>query len=211
MEIAIVLYDDFTALDCIGPYEVLSRLPGARVRFVSVNGGLVRSDTRALAVMTDHRLQDIPTADIILVPGGPGDEAAASDETLLSWLRRVHQNTKWTTSVCTGSIVLAAAGLLDGIEATTHWTSFSRLAARGALPLSQRVVRRGKIVTAAGVSAGIDMALELVALEAGPDYAKALQLAIEYDPEPPFDAGSPEKAPGEIVDMVRAALTERRK
>ncbi len=208
MKIAILLYDNFTALDAIGPYEVLSRLPAAKLHFVSADGGLIRSDTRALAVMTELRLADMPSADIVLVPGGPGDEVAAGDERLLEWLRSIHQSSKWTTSVCTGSIILAAAGLLDGLDATTHWSSYQRLAARGACPRSQRVVRSGKILTAAGVSAGIDMALELARIEAGDDYAQGLQLAIEYDPEPPFDAGSPDKAPPHIVDLVRAMLID---
>lgn len=208
MKIAVVLYEDFTALDCIGPYEVLSRLPQAELHFVSAKGGLVRSDTGALAIMTEQRLSDVPAADIVLVPGGPGDEAAANDECLLSWLGQIHQTTKWTTSVCTGSIVLAAAGLLDGLEATTHWASYQRLAARGATLVPRRMVRSGKIITAAGVSAGIDMALELVRLEESDDYARGIQLAIEYDPAPPFDCGSPEKAPSHIVELVRAMLTD---
>jgi len=208
MEIAILLYDRFTALDCIGPYELLSRLPGARVRFVSVDGGLVRADTGMLAVQTEGPLDRIDAPDLVLVPGGPGDEAAAADGRIRAWLRRVHPKTKWTTSVCTGSIVLAAAGLLDGIEATTHWARRERLAELGATPVSKRVVRAGKIVTGAGVSAGIDMALELVREEMGADFAQGLQLAIEYDPDPPFDAGSPSKAPAHVLEMVRGVMND---
>lgn len=210
MQIAILLYDGFTALDCIGPYEVLSRLPGADVRFVSSAGGVVRTDTRALAVLTESTIDDVPAPDIVLVPGGPGDEAAAADRRVLDWLVRAHESTKWTTSVCTGSIVLAAAGLLDGLEATTHWASYDRLRDRGALPVARRFVRQGKIVTAAGVSAGIDMALYLVAAEAGEEFAQGVQLAIEYDPQPPFDSGSPAKAPPQVLEFLTAYFAESR-
>ncbi len=211
MEIAILLYDRFTALDCIGPYEILSRLPGARVRFVSTGGGLVRSDTGMLAVQTEGPLDGIDAPDIVLVPGGPGDEAAGADRRVQAWLRLVHPRTKWTTSVCTGSIILAAAGLLDGVEATTHWARHDRLAELGAKPVQRRVVRAGKIVTGAGVSAGIDMALTLVREEMGDDFAQGLQLAIEYDPDPPFDAGSPQKAPAHVLEMVRAVMNDLRR
>jgi transcriptional regulator GlxA family with amidase domain len=204
MEIAIVLYDNFTALDCIGPYEVLSRLPGAVVKFASVEGGVVRSDTRFLAISTDYSLADIEAPEIVLVPGGPGDNAASADARITSWLRKVHETTKWTTSVCTGSLILGAAGLLDGLEATTHWAAYDRLAGHGAKPVSRRVVRSGKIITAAGVSAGIDMALSLLREEQGDDFAQAIQLAIEYDPQPPFDSGSPEKAPAHVVELLVA-------
>jgi transcriptional regulator GlxA family with amidase domain len=208
MEIAIALYDRFTALDCIGPYEVLSRIPAVRIRFLSAEGGPVRSDTGMLTIQTEARLDQVPAPDMVLVPGGPGDEAAAADQRMLRWLRRAHETTKWTTSVCTGSLVLAAAGLLNGLEATTHWASYDRLAALGAKPVARRFVRNGKIITAAGVSAGIDMALELLREEVNDDFSRAIQLAIEYDPDPPFDAGSPKKAPDYVVELVRAALAD---
>ncbi len=208
MEIAILLYDKFTALDCIGPYEVLSRLPDADVKFVSVTGGVVRSDTGMLGVMTEHGIDDVASPDIVLVPGGPGDEAAAADPRITGWLARVHETTKWTTSVCTGSLILGAAGLLKGVEATTHWAAYDRLSSFGATPVARRYVQAGKIITAAGVSAGIDMALDLLAREAGEDYAQCIQLAIEYDPQPPFDSGSPGKAPAHILEMVRAHFDE---
>lgn len=204
MEIAVLLYDHFTALDAIGPYEVLSRLPGADLKFVSRDGGLVRSDTRRLAIHTDFAIDAVPSPGLILVPGGPGDEGAARDEKILAWLRRAHETSKWTTSVCTGALVLGAAGLLGGLEATTHWASYDRLAAYGAKPVAKRYVRQGKIVTAAGVSAGIDMALEVLKAEAGDQYAQAIQLAIEYDPAPPFDTGSPAKAPADVRELVTA-------
>jgi transcriptional regulator GlxA family with amidase domain len=204
MEIAVLLYDNFTALDCIGPYEVLSRLPGADLKFVSLDGGLVRSDTRRLAIQTDFSIDQVRTPAIVVVPGGPGVDGAAANPRIRAWLQAAHETTKWTTSVCTGSIILAAAGLLEGLEATTHWASYDRLAALGAKPVARRVVRQGKIMTGAGVSAGIDMALELMRLEAGDQFAEAIQLAIEYDPAPPFDSGSPEKASVEVVNLVKS-------
>jgi putative intracellular protease/amidase len=202
VKIAILLYEGFTALDCIGPYEVLSRLPDADVRFVSADGGVVRSDTRALAVQTASKLEDAGPVDIVLAPGGPGADAACTDSRILDWLKRVHETSKYTLSVCTGSLILAAAGILDGLEATSHWAAYERLEALGAKPVDRRVVRCGKIFTGAGVSAGIDLAFELLRVEQGDDFAQAVQLAIEYDPQPPFDSGSPSKAPAHIVDLV---------
>lgn len=210
MKIAIALYPEFTALDCIGPYEVLSRIPGVDIEFLSAAGGPVRSDTGALTILTERKLADVPNPDILLVPGGPGDETAAGDPRMLEWLRRAHDTSKWTTSVCTGSLVLGAAGLLEGLEATTHWASYDRLAAYGARPVARRVVRQGKIITAAGVSAGIDMGLELLAEESGVDFAQGVQLAIEYDPQPPFDVGSPSKAPRHVLEMVRSVFETMR-
>jgi transcriptional regulator GlxA family with amidase domain len=203
MQIAIVLYDRLTALDAIGPYEVLSRLPGATVTFVATDAGPVRTDNDMLTLIADRSLADIPAPDILLVPGGPGEVAARAGEPLIRWLRAAHETTTWTTSVCTGSLILGAAGLLDGKRATSHWLAMQALGALGAQPTSERVVFDGKIVTAAGVSAGIDMALGLVARAAGPEVAQAIQLGIEYDPQPPFDAGSPQKAPAEIVELLR--------
>ncbi len=204
MEIAIFLYENFTALDCIGPYEVLSRIPEASLRFVSADGGTVTSDTGALRIETATTIDEVEAPDIVLVPGGPGDETCAADARVTGWLERVHSSTKWTTSVCTGSLILAAAGILKGIDATTHWARLDRLAELGAVPVERRVVRSGKIVTAAGVSAGIDMALTLLGEELGDDFAQAIQLAIEYDPQPPFDAGAPGKAPAHVVELVKA-------
>ena len=205
MDIAIALYDRFTALDAIGPYEVLSRLPGARVSFAAVRSGPVRTDNGMLTVLAERSLQEIPAPDIVLVPGGPGEVAARAGGEMLGWLRRAHLHSTWTSAVCTGSLVLAAAGLLDGVPATTHWLAMDDLAALGALPTSRRVVFEGKIVTAAGVSAGIDMALALAERIAGERIAQAIQLGIEYDPQPPLDAGSPERAPAEVVAMLRAS------
>jgi putative intracellular protease/amidase len=204
MQIAIPLFDRFTALDAVGPYEVLSRLPGARVDFVAAEPGVYRTDTRMLALSVELSYDDAPTPDVLLFPGGMGTRALMADERTLEWVRHVHQSSRYTTSVCTGSLVLGAAGVLEGLEATTHWMALDMLPALGARPVEQRVVEQGKVVTAAGVSAGIDMALLLAERIAGPEVAQAIQLGIEYDPQPPFDAGSPAKAPTAIVDAVRA-------
>ncbi len=203
MDIAILLYDRFTALDAIGPYEVLARLPDARVTFVGVEAGEIRSDTGALGVTADRAIADMPAPDILLIPGGPGDVVGRAGEAALEWVRRASETATWTTSVCTGSLILAAAGVLDGRRATSHWTALEELRALGAEPVTERVVFDGDIVTAAGVSAGIDMALTLVARIAGDQVAQVIQLATEYDPQPPFDSGSPEKAPAEIVEFLR--------
>ena len=208
MQIAIPLYDRFTALDAVGPYDVLGRLPGADLAFVAVEPGPVRTEQRTLALTADKALSEVPRPDIVMVPGGFGTRDLLDDEAILGWLREAHEHSKWTTSVCTGSLLLAAAGILDGVEAATHWLARDELAALGAIPVPERVVQRGKIVTAAGVSSGIDMALHLVAFEAGEMAAQAIQLGIEYDPQPPFDAGSPEKAPAEVVEFMRTVGVE---
>lgn len=204
MKIAILLYDGFTALDAIGPYEVLSRLPGAQLTFVAARAGIVTSDTGFLKIEATAGIDAVDAADIVLVPGGPGDEGVRAHAPTLAWLRRIHEHTTWTTSVCTGSLILGAAGLLRGLRATTHWAFFDELRSLGAEPVKARAVESGKIVTAAGVSAGIDMALRLVQRIVGDDLARGIQLGIEYDPDPPFDAGSPEKLPPEMVELVRA-------
>jgi transcriptional regulator GlxA family with amidase domain len=203
MNIAIVLYERFTALDAIGPYEVLSRLPGASVTFAAAVPGPVSTDTGALTVLAERSLEDMPEPDIVLVPGGPGDVVAHAGAGVLDWLTNADRTSTWTTSVCTGSLVLAAAGLLDGRRATSHWLAIEELRRLGATPVNERVVFDGKLVTAAGVSAGIDMALMLAALIAGDTVAQAIQLSIEYDPQPPFDAGSPGKAPAKVVELLR--------
>jgi transcriptional regulator GlxA family with amidase domain len=206
MEIAIPLFDRFTALDAVGPYQVLSGLPGARVRFLGPEAGPVRADNRMLTMVAEGRWEDSPHPEILVVPGGIGTRSLLEDERLLDWVRSVHETSQWTTSVCTGSLVLAAAGLLDGLEATTHWMERDLLGTLGARPTARRVVEQGKVITAAGVSAGIDMALVLADRIAGPEVAQAIQLAIEYDPEPPFDSGSPEKAPEAIRAAVEGVL-----
>ncbi|MGH2917893.1 MAG: DJ-1/PfpI family protein [Solirubrobacteraceae bacterium] len=203
MEIAIALFDRFTALDAIGPYEVLSRLPGAKVRFVAHDAGRVHADTRMLTLVAEARLEDVPAPDVLVVPGGIGSRALLADERMLGWIGHAHEHSRWTASVCTGSLLLAAAGVLDGRRAATHWAARDELAALGVQPAAQRVVRAGKIVTAAGVSAGLDMALTLAALVAGDDIARAIQLELEYDPQPPFDAGSPDAAGPQIIALMR--------
>ena len=208
MQVAVLLYDRFTALDAVGPYDVLGRIPGAQVTFVAAEPGPVRTEQRSLAIVADAPMREYSHPDIVVVPGGYGNRDLLEDEDVLGWLREAHEHTKWTTSVCTGSLLLAAAGILDGLEATTHWLARDELAALGAVPVPDRVVRQGKIVTAAGVSSGIDMALHLAALEAGDTVAQAIQLGIEYDPAPPFDAGSPDKAPADVVDLLRALGAE---
>lgn len=203
MDIAILLFDRLTALDAVGPYEVLSRIPDATVTFVAAEPGPKRTDTGRLALTADAALGDLPHPEILLVPGGPGQADAEHDEAILDWLRTAHETTTWTTSVCTGSLVLGAAGLLDGLRATTYWLALPELAKHGAIPTDERVVIDGKVVTAAGVSSGIDMALTLAARIGGDDLAQMLQLGIEYDPQPPFDAGSQHKAPAHISQFFR--------
>lgn len=202
MQIAILIFEKLTALDAIGPYEVLRSAPGWEVKFVGPQKGPVRTDSGALGLSADFGIDEVSEADIVLVPGGEGNRPLMSDEAVLSWLRRIDERTRWTTSVCTGSLVLAAAGLLQGKRATSHWAYLDQLGELGAEPVGGRFVEDGKVVTAAGVSAGIDMALHLVGKEAGPEVAQSVQLGIEYDPQPPFEAGSPQKAPRQIVELV---------
>jgi transcriptional regulator GlxA family with amidase domain len=207
MQIAILLFDRLTALDAVGPYEVLSRLPGAEVTFVAEERGLKHTDTRQLALLAAASLTDVPSADVVLVPGGRVEQPELMAEgSVHEWLRAAHESSTWTASVCTGSLILAAAGLLSGRRATTHWTALDELRELGAQAVPERVVFDGKLATAAGVSAGIDMALALAARIAGEQVAQAIQLGIEYDPQPPFDAGSPQKAPSAVVEAVRAAV-----
>ena len=208
MRIAIPLYDRFTALDAVGPYEVLSRLPGASVTWLALEPGVVRNDNGMLGIEAGAAFEELPDPVIVLVPGGTGTNDFLDDERLVGWIRRAHETSEWTTSVCTGSLLLGAAGVLDGLEATTHWCAYDQLAGYGAAVTEQRVVRTGKIVTGAGVSAGIDMALTLVGLMDGTDLAEAIQLGIEYDPQPPFDAGAPSKARPEIKGLVEAVVTQ---
>jgi transcriptional regulator GlxA family with amidase domain len=204
MKIAILIFDKLTALDAIGPYEVLSRIPEAELRFVAKEAGTKRTDTGALGLEADLSLDQLPDPDLVLVPGGEGNRPLLEDDEVLEWLRGADRTSTWTTSVCTGSLVLGAAGILDGKRATSHWAYRDELARYGAEPVAERVVIDGKVVTAAGVSAGIDMALQLVALEFGEVLAQGIQLGIEYDPQPPFDSGSPEKADPQLVELVRA-------
>jgi putative intracellular protease/amidase len=208
MKIAIPIFDRVTALDAVGPYEVLSRLPGADLKFVGFEPGPVKTDNRMLSLVVETALEDFAEPDILVFPGGFGTRALMTDERMLDWVRHVHEGTQWTTSVCTGSLVLGAAGLLDGLEATTHWAAMGTLERLGARPTGRRVVEQGKIVTAAGVSSGIDMALWLAGRVESDTVAQAIQLGIEYDPQPPYDSGSPEKASAEVVALVKRAESD---
>src|SRR4051812_39604186 len=206
MDIAIPLYDHFTALDAVGPYDVLSRLPEAKVTFVAHEPGPLRTENGMLAMVADQALEELPEPEIVVVPGGFGTRSLLDDERILGWLRHAHESSRYTTSVCTGSLLLGAAGILDGLEATTHWLELETLERFGARPTSRRVVEQGKVITAAGVSSGLDMALVLAARLASDEVAEAIQLAIEYDPEPPFDSGSTAKARPETVHLVRNVM-----
>jgi putative intracellular protease/amidase len=204
MEIAILIYDGFTALDAIGPYEVLSLLPGAKVHFVSTERGPKRANTDFLSVVADYTLDDVPDPEIIVVAGGAkGTLAAAEDPRILTWLRKAHETSKWTTSVCTGALILGSAGILKGLKATSHWYVRDLLQNFGAQYVEERFVKQGKTITAAGVSAGIDMALHLADEIAGKEVAQVIQLIIEYDPKPPFDSGSIAKADPAIVQLAK--------
>ena len=207
-EIVIYLYDGMTALDAIGPYEVLRFLPNASVRFVAKVKGPVRMDSRALTLMADYGIDEVSSAHTLVIPGGGTTLAQMQDEAVVSWVRRIHATTTWTTSVCTGAGLLVAAGLLKGLKATTHWASMKDLADLGVIATDERVVRVGKIITSAGVSAGMDMALTLAALEAGDVQAKAIQLLLEYDPAPPFDSGSFAKASDEVKQKAIVMLAQ---
>jgi transcriptional regulator GlxA family with amidase domain len=209
MQVAYLLYDRFTALDITGPHDVFNSVPGNESIFVAEEAGPVRNESDTLSLVADASLDEVTSPDIVVVPGGFGNRMLLDHEPLHEWIRGVHETTTWTTSVCTGSLLLAAAGLLDGAPATTHWLARKRLAELGANPVPDRVVEHGKIITAAGVSSGIDMALHLVKKINGPEVAQAVQLGIEYDPEPPLDAGSPEKAPPEIVELVTTVFEAR--
>lgn len=203
MQTAILLYDGMTVLDAIGPYEVLQSVPDVEVCFVARERGEKRADFRRLGLVADYRLEDVPHPDMLLIPGTPFPAAVTGDGAVLDWIRAAHETSTWTTSVCTGALGLGAAGLLNGKRATTHWLALDALKEFGATPVGERVVRDGKLWTAAGVSSGIDMALALVGEQFGAEAAQAAQLIIEYDPQPPFDAGSTAKAPPELVEALR--------
>jgi hypothetical protein len=209
VQIAIPLFTDLTVLDAIGPNEILSRLPGRRRALRRLDRWPGPVGERGAAARRRGRLRGRARAGRDRRARRDGHPAADRDERLLGWLRTAHETSTWTTSVCTGALLLAAAGILDGVDATTHWLARDELAALGARPVADRVVERGRVITAAGVSSGIDMALVLAERLAGADVAQALQLATEYDPQPPFDAGSPDKAPAHVVALVRAVQHER--
>ena len=207
MRILIPLFPGVTTLDAVGPYEVLRQLPDVEVHFPAVAPGVVLDGDETLGLRADTALSDFDRTDVLVVPGGPGARPLQRDAAFLDWIGRMAATAEWTTSVCTGSLILGGAGLLRGLEATTHWSAVADLEAHGARYTEERVVVRDRVVTAAGVSAGIDMALTLAERLAGQVPARAAQLSIEYDPQPPFDSGAPSKASPE----VRAYLAERRR
>lgn len=211
MNIAILIYPGMTALDAIGPYEVLNGIPDVRLHFVWKTIGPVMTDSGVLVIGATHTLDQIKRADVVVVPGSSADTVTMmADSRVLTWLKEIHPTTRFTTSVCSGALILAAAGLLSGLPATTHWAGISALRRFGAEPRpDERVVQSGKIITAAGVSAGIDMALHLVAQICGEERAKIIQLLIEYDPRPPFDSGHMSKADSRIADAARSEMSRR--
>ncbi len=207
MQIVFLFYDGMTALDAVGPHEILCRLPGASVKRVSILPGNITTDS-GLKLTADESFYNISKADILFIPGAGNATTLQKYPEILEWIRFIHAYTTWTTSVCTGSLILGAAGILSGIKATTHWAALNRLSKWGAEPTQARIVESGKIITAAGVSAGIDMALTLAAKISGEQIAKSLQLGIEYDPAPPFDVGSPQKAGSHLLESLRAKMVK---
>lgn len=202
------MFDGITVLDAIGPYEALRLLPDTEVKLVGSEPGIKRA-AGGLGIVADHTLEAVPSPDIVVMPGGPGEATMRADERFLSWLRAVHATSRWTTSVCTGSLSLAAAGLLAGADATTHWMAMDELGRLGAQPVDERVVVGDRVITAAGVSAGIDMALTLIGLTVGDDAAQQVQLILEYDPQPPYQAGNAATAPSHVVEAIRARRAGR--
>ena len=206
LRIAALVFDELTPLDLVGPLEVLARAPDAQIVLVGERGGEFVRDTRThLTIRAEASFGDVDAADVLVVPGGPGIQRLCRDERALEWVRRIHASTSWTTSVCTGSLLLGAAGLLTSAPATTHWAHRDALERYGAVYRAARYVEHERFITAAGVSAGIDMSLALLAKLRGEQLAKAVQLSIEYDPQAPFDSGTPAKAGPELVERVRAA------
>ena len=203
VSVGLVLYPRFTALDIVGPFQTLVDVPGLDVFFVAEKTGPVSDHTGRLSLVATKSFADVDQLDVVVVPGGMADSGLIASDPVVEFVKRIHPMTTWTTSVCTGSIYLATAGILDGVEATTHWASYERLRALGAIPVETRVVHRGKVITAAGVSSGIDMGLVLVAAMFGDEMAQVIQLAIEYDPQPPFDAGAPSKVTPELLALVQ--------
>ncbi|WP_426572542.1 DJ-1/PfpI family protein [Aquihabitans sp. McL0605] len=210
MQIAIGLYPEFTALDAIGPYQVFTQVPGVEVVLCAAQRGRLSDDNGLLHLDIEHTFDEIAAPDLSLVPGGFVTRRLARDrDPIVDWVASTHATSTYTTSVCTGALLLGAAGILDGLDATTHWYAYDELATYGATPTEQRVVQQGKIWTAAGVSAGIDLALTLVGEIWSPELSQAIQLGIEYDPQPPYDSGAPSKADPEVLALVRAVSAEK--
>ncbi|PFJ61443.1 DJ-1/PfpI family protein [Bacillus thuringiensis] len=208
MEIVIMLYDGITALDAIGPYEVFAAESNNNIKFVAKTKGLIKLDSKMGYLHADYNFNEITSADILIIPEcrPPNFTQLMKDEETLNWILQIHKTTKWTTTVCTGSLILGATGLLNGVNATSHWSCFNLLRSLGAIPTEERFVRHEKIITAAGVSAGIDMALQLIAWEFGDEKSKAVQLMLEYDPQPPFDTGSPKKAHASLLEDLNLMI-----
>lgn len=202
MKIAILLFDNITALDVAGPYEVLTKLPGTQIYLVGAEKKAY-ADKYGLKILADYSLEEITRVDVMLIPGGPGIDSILSSNQILDWIRNTDATTQWTTSVCSGSLLLAAAGLLKNKACTTHWRRKPQLSQYDVTIKNERYVQDGKLITSAGVSAGIDMALYLVSKIAGDDAARMIQLGIEYDPQPPFDSGSPDKVPREMLERLK--------
>lgn len=212
MDIVIYIYNGLTALDAVGPYEVLSRLPNANVKFVAKEKGVIVTDTHFLKLVAENDISEIDKADILVIPGSVvGFIREAKDKALLSWIAKINLTSTWTTSVCSGSIILAAAGLLKDKKATSHWGAIHLLKEYGSIPTSERYVQEDKIITAQGVSAGIDMSLYLASQIVGIEKAKAYQLFIEYDPKPPFDSGNVTQADVATVELAKKILGKEAK
>jgi transcriptional regulator GlxA family with amidase domain len=201
MTIAILLFEQFTALDVIGPYEILARHPDSKVKFVAVEKGAYK-DSYGLTLYAEYALPEVTHADVLLIPGGLGIDVLLDNNEVLKWINEMHKVTSWTTSVCSGALLLAEAGILQGKRITTHWRRKEQIKKYNLVVEDQRYVHDGKIITAAGVSAGIDMALYLISIQINDQAAQMIQLAIEYDPQPPFNCGSPAKAPQELVNKL---------
>ena len=208
LDIAFLIFDGVMALDAIGPYDVLSNIPNTSITFVGETRGLKRNQRGSLGLSADRAITEVDRADILVVPGGFGEEEVRKNPAMLEWVRAIHATTQWTTSVCTGALILGAAGVLKGLEATTHWAAREQLRSFGATPVTQRIVEQGKVITAAGVSAGIDMALHLTRRIAGDEVAQAIQVGIEYDPQPPFD-GVYERASAPVKTLLQQMLGHR--
>jgi transcriptional regulator GlxA family with amidase domain len=210
IEIAILIFDNYTALDVIGPYEVLSKIPDSKIFITAVNQGLYK-DIKGLKISADYSIKDITNPDILVIPGGFGIDSILNNREIITWIQTAHKTSIWTVSVCSGALLLGAAGILENCKATTHWNRIDQLKEFKAIPVHERYVREGKIITSAGVSAGIDMSLYLLSLIVNENFAKAIQLGMEYEPKPPFDSGSPDKAPKEIVEIVKKSRISNNK
>ena len=209
MDVVIYIYNGLTALDAIGPYEILSRLPNANVKFVALEKGIIVTDTHFLKLVAEYDISEIESADILLIPGSTvGFLREIKNKKLLNWIIKIDKTTQWTTTVCSGSIILAATGLLKNLKATSHWGVINLLKDYGAIPTFERYIQNGKIITAAGVSAGIDMSLFLVGQIIGEDKAKAYELTVEYDPQPPFQSGNFLTANSETIELSKKILAK---